>query len=574
VLWFSVCRRNAWVGAVWLLVSIHTGCALLLSRSYFLTAFGDLTQCFLLLSILLSSIGNVRVGDRPFRLFWTLMASGCALWLSAQILWTAFEVFLRREVPNPFFGDIGFFLHLVPMMGALALLPHISRSEHHLRPGAIDFVLLLVWWLYLYLFVVIPWQYIWPDEARYGRSFDILYLLEHGVFIVCAYLVWKSSTGAMRVIYAHLAGASLLYALSSIAASVAIDFGRYYTGGYFDIPLVISMGWFTSIGLNAHRLALRTAFAHDIEPSRGVWASRFATIAALSLPILAVWSIYGGHAPSKVRGFRLLLTLAAITVIGALRSLKQYQLDKALARTTQELRDASLTDVLTGAKNRRYLETTIEGDVKQVVRSYSSNAGPAPPQNRDLVFYFIDVDHFKEINDCYGHEQGDRLLAQIAWRISSAIRHSDALIRWGGEEFLVVSRYTNREEATTLAARVLSTVGCEPYRLDSGQWVTRTCSVGWAPFPWFRRDAGAVPYEKVLWLADSAMYRAKEAGRNQAIGCLPKSERPISELPYSAHELNENTDLEMITTGGPVSGEKMPRTEVDPFKARAATENA
>lgn len=552
VVWLLTLRDKIWMQAVWLLVAVHSGCALLLPRSYFLTTFGDLTQCVLLLSILLSFLVNTTIGDRRFRLFWVLMASGCGLWLSAQILWTGFEVFLRREVPNPFFGDVAFFLHIVPMMSALALLPHVKRGEHTSPLGTVDFVLLLVWWLYLYLLMVIPWQYIWPHEATYGRNFDIVYLLEQFVFIVCVCLVWTSSRGAWRALYRHLAGASLLYALSSIAASVAIDFGRYYTGGFFDIPLVISMGWFTSIGLKTHRLASRAAFAHDVERGRGPWASRLATVAALSLPVLAGWAVYAGQAPSQVRAFRLILTLATIVVITGLRSIKQCQLDKELARTTQELWDASLTDILTGAKNRRYLKTAIENDVQQVIRSYSPNADPVSAQNRDLIFYFIDIDHFKEINDRYGHDQGDQLLAQIARRISSAIRHSDVLIRWGGEEFLVVSRYTNREESTRLATRVLSSVGCEPFRLDSGQHAMRTCSIGWAPFPWFRKNAEAVRYERVLWLADSALYRAKGAGRNQAIGFLPKSELSASSMLPSDWRFNENADAETIITCGPV----------------------
>lgn len=168
------------------------------------------------------------------------------------------------------------------------------------------------------------------------------------------------------------------------------------------------------------------------------------------------------------------------------------------------------------------------------------------------------------INDRYGHDQGDQLLAQMAWRISSAIRHSDVLIRWGGEEFLVVSRYTNREEATTLATRVLNAVGCEPFRLDSGQCATRTCSIRWAPFPWLRTEAETVPYEKVLWLADSGLYRAKGAGRNQAIGFLPKSERPVSRIPHSDWTFNESTDAETVTTCGPaISGEVSAKAGVD-----------
>src|SRR5579864_4830942 len=99
------------------------------------------------------------------------------------------EVFLRREVPNPFVGDIVLFLHIVPMMAALALEPHMQRNESWSRFGSLDFLLLLIWWLYLFLFVVIPWQYVYPSEAVYGRSFDVLYLSEHVVFLAVLALV-------------------------------------------------------------------------------------------------------------------------------------------------------------------------------------------------------------------------------------------------------------------------------------------------------------------------------------------------------------------------------------------------
>ena len=82
------------------------------------------------------------------------------MWLSAQVLWTCFEVFLRQEAPNPFVGDVILFLHVVPMMAALALQPHIHRNNQSLRLVTLDFSLLLTWWLYLYLFIVIPWQYV------------------------------------------------------------------------------------------------------------------------------------------------------------------------------------------------------------------------------------------------------------------------------------------------------------------------------------------------------------------------------------------------------------------------------
>ena len=114
------------------------------------------------------------------------------------------------------------------------------------------------------------------------------------------------------------------------------------------------------------------------------------------------------------------------------------------------------------------------------------------------------------------------MLIELTKRISSAIRYSDVLVRWGGEEFLVVSRFCERKEAATLAARVLSAVASEPFKIkNSGITLFRTCSIGWAAFPWNVHSPVDVRYEEVLALADRALYRAKNSGRNQAVGALP-----------------------------------------------------
>ncbi len=192
-----------------------------------------------------------------------------------------------------------------------------------------------------------------------------------------------------------------------------------------------------------------------------------------------------------------------------------------LERLNQELREASLTDPLTGTRNRRFFQVTIEGDTRQAIRSYLTDK--AGGRNRDLIFYIVDADLFKEVNDVYGHAAGDEMLAEMTRRIQSAIRMSDVLVRWGGEEFLVVSRYTERSEATTLASRILHMVGNEPFQLKhAGVSLRRTCSVGWAAFPWFCGAPDAVDYEAVVELADQALYAAKQLGRNRAVGMLPR----------------------------------------------------
>jgi len=517
--------------ACWLLIAVIVLFGTILGfatpHSYELTAFGDLTQCFLLLAVLVCVLGNVNKADKRTRLFWTFLALGCGLWLSAQLLWTYLEVFLHREVPNPFLGDVVLFLHLVPMMGALAVQPHLERDGQSAGLGALDFALLLTWWLYLYLFVVIPWQYVWPDESLYGRSFDLVYLFEHVVFLAWAGTIWLRSTGSWRAVYGNLFGAGLLYALASIAASIAIDFGRYYTGSLYDAPLLSAMAWFGYMGFSARKMTLKPEPRKTTRKERDAWVSGLAMFTLLSLPIMACWAVFASQAASVVRGFRLLLTLVTMMVMASLVWIKQHRLDKTLARATRELREDSLTDSLTGARNRRFLKTTIETDVNQVLRTYSPVSGVHAKRNRDLIFYLIDADSFKEVNDRYGHDTGDRLLVEIARRISSAIRHSDVLIRWGGDEFLVVSRYTDREDAQSLPARVLKAVGNEPIELESGVSVSCSCSIGWAVFPWFVQAPEAVSYDQVLRLADHALYEAKKAGRNQAAGMLPAHAEPL-----------------------------------------------
>jgi len=295
--------------------------------------------------------------------------------------------------------------------------------------------------------------------------------------------------------------------------------------------------------------------------------------AALSLPFLAGWSIYASQAPTEVRTFRLLLTLITIVVIGGLRSLKQHQLDRELDRANQELREASLTDVLTEARNRRFFTTTIENDVRHVIRGYSPQA-LSHDKNRDLIFYLIDVDHFKEVNDRYRHAIGDQVLIEITRRISSAMRYSDELIRWGGEEFLVVSRYTNREEAGTLATRVLMAIGGEMFTLPGGQQIRRTCSIGWSVFPWFVHVPEIVRYDKVLQLADSALYEAKKSGRNQAIGMLPSDDHLPGSLELgSGGSLTETLRAKTVHTQGPRIPDAAESGSAPSPKALAASEN-
>ena len=225
--------------------------------------------------------------------------------------------------------------------------------------------------------------------------------------------------------------------------------------------------------------------------------------------------------------------------------IQHRRLNRELRRTNVVLQEASLTDPLTGLRNRRYFSATIEADVQQALRSHEDSHDP---HTRDLVFYLIDADNFKEVNDRYGHDVGDILLLEMARRLSSSIRHSDVLVRWGGEEFLIVSRYTDRREAELLAQRVLSAVADTPFNLGPGREpMYRTCSLGWAAFPWLANDPRSVCYEEVLTLADRGLNRAKQLGKNRAVGMLPASGKMPPTKVAGLHSAALEVDVLAVT---------------------------
>jgi len=225
-----------------------------------------------------------------------------------------------------------------------------------------------------------------------------------------------------------------------------------------------------------------------------------------------------------------------------------------LEEANRQLERASFTDPLTELGNRRFLTTSIRPDAVQAIRNYREP--PGDPLHRDLVFHMLDLDHFKRLNDRAGHDAGDAVLVEVARRLRGVVRASDLVVRWGGEEILVVSRWTDRGAGALLAERILEAVGGEPIRLGVDRTSTVTCSIGWAPFPWSAEDPAAVLFEEVLSLADHALFLAKREGRNRAVGVLPGAARAeevaerILREDAPLHSL-EGIEVELIWTPGP-----------------------
>jgi two-component system cell cycle response regulator len=187
-------------------------------------------------------------------------------------------------------------------------------------------------------------------------------------------------------------------------------------------------------------------------------------------------------------------------------------------RLHEEARHLSMTDDLTGIWNRRYFLLRIEQEIERAKRF-----------KRDLSVLLVDVDRFKQLNDRYGHQQGDAVLRELADRVSASIRDVDTFARYGGEEFVLILPETDVQGARSAAEKIRLEISARPFRaLEAGaEPIGVTISVGVGCYP---LHAGAT--DPLIAAADQAMYRAKSGGRDQVvIAEAPPGEPGYDPLP-------------------------------------------
>ena len=505
-----------WIGMAAGLTLAQVVASVLLPRGLLLTAVGDILSASLMLALSLAFAQNAIPIRGRLRAFWVMQAAGWAISLVNQCWWIFYDLVLQKPLPKLFVGDVLLILPGALMLAGLLLRPHLQQSEHTSRLGMLDFVLLMLWWVYIYVYLVMCWQYVSPNEDLYNRNYDRLYMVETLVVLVALGILLKRSAGAWRGFYALILGAVLFNSISFVLENRAIELTTYFNGSWYDTSYLASLSLFMVVAIRGRDLR-QIPDTTERETYRS-WMGGLAILAVLSLPLIVLAALLEGGVLSEVVRFRVFVTALAMFAMAGLVFMKQQLLHEELKRTNFVLQESSMTDPLTGIRNRRSFSATIQDEVAQSIRAYAEGGDRI---TRDLIFYVIDLDNFKQVNDLHGHDAGDRVLIEAAQRIRSAIRSSDALVRWGGEEFLVVSRHTDRRQARVLAERVIEAVRGKPFVVGPVDHVHQTCSIGWAAFPWLDEDVRAVGYEEVLKYADQGLYRAKKSGKDRAIGMTP-----------------------------------------------------
>ena len=188
-----------------------------------------------------------------------------------------------------------------------------------------------------------------------------------------------------------------------------------------------------------------------------------------------------------------------------LGSIASFALENVVNRA--RLLRSGFTDVLTGWHNRRYLQVRLTEEMARARRD-----------RENLVCLMLDLDHFKQVNDSYGHGAGDEVLRELSHRIEAQVRGSDVAARYGGEEFVILLPHTDVEAGKLLAERIRQAVSASPVVFGDGKELTLTASIGIASATPQENDFDLKTLgESLIARADVALYSAKSAGRNRIV---------------------------------------------------------
>jgi diguanylate cyclase (GGDEF)-like protein len=238
-----------------------------------------------------------------------------------------------------------------------------------------------------------------------------------------------------------------------------------------------------------------------------------------------------------------LFAVSFVVVVVLYRKLRSTNL--LLAEKNTELAIQSTRDPLTALYNRRYFQNFINAEDARGERRRRED------DHTVRALLLIDIDHFKETNDRFGHALGDAVLVAVAERLRQTLRETDMIVRWGGEEFLILAT-TNTDRVDDLATRILHTISAEAITLE-GKIIRTTASMGYVPVPLPPGDV-ALPWDKAIGLVDMALYMAKVNGRNRAYGIrrLVRSDaEAVEAVERDLEHASKSGLVELVVVYGP-----------------------
>ena len=296
-----------------------------------LTAFSDITGTGLWLVAIVVMLWAAVNNQGRTRWFWILLAVGAAMVCSNLAAWLYHEVIVGRPPPDQFWADIPLFLQPVPMMAAAAMRPGSRQREQKFHLTTLNFLILLLWWVCLYVFLVFPNEYILPNKLAFNSYYYALFILEFSVLLGVLGGMALVARGAWRKIYWHLFAASSLYLLAYQWLNAALERDEYYSGSFYDVPNYASIVWFILIAVRARNVPSEPLTGGEREHGADV-PGFLAALAVLSLPVMGLCELFLDPNGSQLRPFRVSVTMTGILLMGVCAFLRQILLSREMVR--------------------------------------------------------------------------------------------------------------------------------------------------------------------------------------------------------------------------------------------------
>ncbi|MGN6699007.1 MAG: bifunctional diguanylate cyclase/phosphohydrolase [Thermomicrobiales bacterium] len=476
-----------------------------------------LPLCF----IPLRSAGTWRHSPAVGRQEWAarLLGLGTGGFIAGQILWSFYELALRQPTPTPSWDDASFLLGDLLLLAGVLLLPGRPMSLTARLCVLLDGLLIVVMAMTFSWFFLIGPTVLGSDLSPAGKLITIAYpcddlLLFSSLLVLLLRRASFIRRPAPQLLM--LALAIIIVVDSVYSYQVARD--SYTTGTLLDL------GWpieYMLIPLAAYalRLAVRQQPVVERQDDHMPRAPRlwrgllpYLVLPAIATLLLYTWQVDSANAlkvgvRAGLGGAMLVLLMRQLVALAEnaqlYRRLQAAHDELATSHTAlldanTRLETLATVDPLTGLPNHRAMVAALDQELER-----------AHHYRQPCALLFLDLDHFKALNDGYGHQTGDAVLTALGAVTREALRAVDIIGRWGGEEFVAVLPQSDRAAALALAERVRVAVATHPFAIGGG--VRLTCSIGVAAYP-----QDAEERDGLIAAADQAMYAAKHLGRNQA----------------------------------------------------------
>ncbi|WP_144126714.1 bifunctional diguanylate cyclase/phosphohydrolase [Catellatospora sichuanensis] len=438
---------------------------------------------------------------------WRLLIVSNSLWLIGESTWAVYSYLSPEGAPVPSFADAAYLLSYAVALPAIVIglgLGVLGRTQ-----GLLDALLVAAG------AAAIGWQMLISPLVPSTWSAAALVTFLYPVF----------SVSIVSILVAVLLSGAQHVPRSMIIVGTAFGLASITDGAYAYLTAVdryessswVNLGWQVEAVLLCVAAVVAGRRAESDQP-------RAVDPDLAFLPaVVAVLAVGGLAVADLVLVGRLSLVTLAVTMLLLLGLLvRQVVATRDRARLTQGLRTAAITDQLTGLYNRRFFKEMIDVEAERAVRHHLP-----------LSLVLIDLDHFKDINDTYGHSVGDAVLTDVAQRLRREVRGSDLLCRYGGEEFVCLLPSTPAPAAYELAERLRQTLRGTPAAVAGvAEPVVLTASLGVATVE--PGERGRVDTDALIDEADQAVYRAKALGRDRVVGSgqpSPTAADPVTDLP-------------------------------------------